>query len=70
MHDIHGTDKGCYDRLRWYCRAVQETNPGSVAECEIDLETNKFKRLFICFQACAVGFVTGCRPLIFWTGLI
>ncbi|XP_075474348.1 uncharacterized protein LOC142505302 [Primulina tabacum] len=68
MHDIHGTDKGCYDRLRWYCRAVKETNPGSVAECEIDIETNKFKRLFICLHACVVGFVTGCRPLIFLDG--
>ncbi|KAG6470528.1 hypothetical protein ZIOFF_071601 [Zingiber officinale] len=36
MHDIHGTEKGCYDRLRWYCRAIQKTNPSSVAECEID----------------------------------
>ncbi|XP_073304566.1 uncharacterized protein [Primulina huaijiensis] len=68
MHDIHGTDKGCYDRLRWYCRAVKETNPGSVAECEIDIETNKFKRLFICLHACVVGFFTGCRPLIFLDG--
>ncbi|XP_073290826.1 uncharacterized protein [Primulina huaijiensis] len=32
MHDIHGSEKGCYDRLRWYCQAVRETNPGSVAE--------------------------------------
>ncbi|XP_073153317.1 uncharacterized protein [Henckelia pumila] len=36
MHDIHGTDEGCYDKLRWYCQAVRETNPGSVAEHEID----------------------------------
>ncbi|XP_073033919.1 uncharacterized protein [Primulina eburnea] len=68
MHDIHGTYKGCYDRLRWYCRAVKETNLGSVAECEIDIETNKFKRLFICLHACVVGFVTGCRLLIFLDG--
>ncbi|XP_073030655.1 uncharacterized protein [Primulina eburnea] len=32
MNEIHGTDKGCYDILRWYCRAVKETNPLSVAE--------------------------------------
>ncbi|XP_073131642.1 uncharacterized protein [Henckelia pumila] len=23
MHDIPGTDEGCYDRLRWYCDAVK-----------------------------------------------
>ncbi|XP_073129999.1 uncharacterized protein [Henckelia pumila] len=68
MHDIHGTDEGCYDRLRWYCSAVKKTNPGSIVECEIDLLTKKFRRLFICFRACDVGFVSGCRPLIFLDG--
>ncbi|XP_073128536.1 uncharacterized protein [Henckelia pumila] len=65
MHDIHGTNEECYDRLRWYCSAVKKTNPGSIVECDIDLLTKKFRRLFICFHACAVGFVRGCRPLIF-----
>ncbi|XP_073121943.1 uncharacterized protein [Henckelia pumila] len=47
---------------------VRETNPGSVADCEIDVVTNKFKRLFICFNAYAVGFATCCRPMIFLYG--
>ncbi|XP_073138824.1 uncharacterized protein [Henckelia pumila] len=58
MHDIHGTKKGSYDKLRWYCHAVKQTNPGSFAEYEIDQMTNKFKRLFICFHACLVGFAS------------
>ncbi|XP_073133678.1 uncharacterized protein [Henckelia pumila] len=41
MHDLHGSDKGCYDKLRGYCHAVRETNPDSVADCEIDV-TNDF----------------------------
>ncbi|XP_073121368.1 uncharacterized protein [Henckelia pumila] len=65
MHEIHGTDERCYDRLRWYCDAVKKTNPGSVVECETEPLTKKFRRLFICFHACALGFVSGCRPLIF-----
>ncbi|XP_073121555.1 uncharacterized protein [Henckelia pumila] len=68
MHDIHGTDEGCYDRLRWYCSAVKKTNLGCIVECEIDPLTKKFRRLFICFHACVVGFVSGCRPLIFLDG--
>ncbi|XP_073120960.1 uncharacterized protein [Henckelia pumila] len=68
MHEILGTDEGCYDRLRWYCDAVKKTNPGSVVQCEIEPLTKKFRRLFICFHACAVGFVSGCRPLIFLDG--
>jgi len=68
MHDIHGADKGSYDRLRWYCNAVRQTNPGSVADYEIHPNTQKFSRLFICFSASLVGFLSGCRPLIFLDG--
>ncbi|KAG6505150.1 hypothetical protein ZIOFF_037498 [Zingiber officinale] len=68
MHDIHGVEEGAYDRLRWYCSAIKETNPGSFVECEIDHCSNNFKRLFICFNACATGFINGCRPLVFLDG--
>ncbi|XP_073138855.1 uncharacterized protein [Henckelia pumila] len=68
MHDIHGTDKGAYGRLHWYCNAVKETNPGSFADCEIYDVTQKFQKLFICLNACAVGFVNGCRPFLFLDG--
>ncbi|XP_075492506.1 uncharacterized protein LOC142530558 [Primulina tabacum] len=68
MHNIYGTDDWSYDRLRWYCSAIKETNPESIVECEIDSSSNKFKRLFICFNACATGFVSGCRPLVFLDG--
>ncbi|XP_073139120.1 uncharacterized protein [Henckelia pumila] len=37
-------------------------------ECEIETLTKKFRRLFICFHACVVGFVSGCQPLIFLDG--
>ncbi|XP_073121828.1 uncharacterized protein [Henckelia pumila] len=68
MHDIYGTDKGSYDKLRWYCHVVKETNTESFVECEIDPMTNKFRRLFICFHACLFGFISGFRPLIFLVG--
>ncbi|XP_073154219.1 uncharacterized protein [Henckelia pumila] len=64
MHQLYGTQKGCFDKLRWYCDALKQTNPGSWADCEVD-EMNKFRRLFISLHACIVGFVKGCRPLIF-----
>lgn len=68
MHDTHCADDGSYDILRWYCSAIKETNLGSIVECEIDPCSNKFKRLFIYFKACATGFVIGCRPLVFLDG--
>ncbi|KAG6537376.1 hypothetical protein ZIOFF_002466 [Zingiber officinale] len=46
MHDIHGTEKGCYDRLRWYCRVIRETNPGSVAESLIFLDEPRIKNKY------------------------
>ncbi|XP_073133346.1 uncharacterized protein [Henckelia pumila] len=67
MHQLYGTEKGCFDKLRWYCDALKQTNPGSWADCEVD-EMNKFRRLFISLHACIVGFVKGCRPLIFLDG--
>ncbi|XP_073311436.1 uncharacterized protein [Primulina huaijiensis] len=67
MHQIYGTEKGCFDKLRWYCDALKQTNPGSWDDCEVD-QMNKFRRLFISLHACIVGFVKGCRPLIFLDG--
>ncbi|XP_073122927.1 uncharacterized protein [Henckelia pumila] len=68
MRDIHGVENESYDKLRWYCNAIKVTNPGSIVECEIDLLSNKFRLLFICFNSCATGFISGCRPLIFFDG--
>lgn len=68
LQKIHGLQKGSYERLRWFCNALRKTNPGSVAECELYDGTNKFRRMFICLHACAIGFVRGCRPLIFLDG--
>lgn len=45
---------------------VRVTNPGSVIN--IDHEDGRFKRLFLCFNACQEGFISGCRPLLFLDG--
>ena len=45
---------------------MKETNPGSYI-C-IDQNEGRFKRLFICYAACIVGFLNGCRPLLFLDG--
>ncbi|XP_020264543.1 uncharacterized protein LOC109840345 [Asparagus officinalis] len=52
--------------LYTYEKKVKETNPGSYI-C-IDQNEGRFKRLFICYAACIVGFLNGCRPLLFLDG--
>ncbi|XP_038972178.1 uncharacterized protein LOC120104689 [Phoenix dactylifera] len=66
MKDLYGHRSKSYDRIRWYCDTILETNPGSIAEYET-IE-GRFKRLFISFHASVVGFIRGCRHLIFVDG--
>ncbi|XP_020245440.1 uncharacterized protein LOC109823573 [Asparagus officinalis] len=66
QEDMYGDSYEAYDQLRWYEQKVKETNPGSYI-C-IDQNEGRFKRLFICYAACIVGFLNGCRPLLFLDG--
>ncbi|MQL79742.1 hypothetical protein Taro_012190 [Colocasia esculenta] len=51
--------------LYWYSERALESNPGSVLSLEVESETQRFKRYFICFQASVNGFEVGCRPMLF-----
>ncbi|MQM04611.1 hypothetical protein Taro_037415 [Colocasia esculenta] len=59
-----GDERCSFNELLWYKDAVERTNPGSVVELDVTNE-GRFKRFFICYHACIVGFQTGCRPLLF-----
>lgn len=59
---IDGTHEETYARLPKYCQDLEAANPGStIILCKTD--SNKFQRLFLCYEASAVGFVS-CRPLL------
>ncbi|XP_039141186.1 uncharacterized protein LOC120278458 [Dioscorea cayenensis subsp. rotundata] len=60
---LHGSKVASYDLLMWYAKKVLVTNPGSVAIVEND--SPGFKRAFFDFEACVIGFKTGCRPLLY-----
>ena len=66
--DIHGVEFTSFDRLRWFCAAVKESNPGSVADVEAFPKDGKFRRIFVSFAACMAGFTRGCRPMLFLDG--
>ena len=60
---INDSHKAAYSRLPKYCEELQLSNPGSTVHLDIDPTTSRFGRVFICFAACAVGFIY-CRPLL------
>ncbi len=59
---IHGTHEDAYKAIPKYCTDVEQTNPNSVVHLDITSE-NRFRRVFISYGACAMGFAN-CRPLL------
>lgn len=57
MDDIHEANKGCFNKLKWYYRAVNDTNPESIVYYEVDPVSNKIIWLFICFTAYVLCFL-------------
>jgi len=60
---INGSHEDAYNCLPKYCQEIERSNPGSTVKLEIDPATGRFKRLFICFAASAIGFAF-CHPLL------
>ncbi|KAL6129303.1 hypothetical protein ACLB2K_072655 [Fragaria x ananassa] len=55
-----------YNKLAAYRKELLRSNPGSTVEImtELDGPVRRFKRMYICFQACKEGWMKGCMPLI------
>src|SRR5579859_3460838 len=58
----NGTHEDTYAKLPKYCADVEKTNLNSKAFVERN-DNNKFRRLFVCYGACATGFAH-CRPIL------
>ncbi|XP_027082284.1 uncharacterized protein [Coffea arabica] len=61
---VNGEYEAQYNKLRNYCR---EINPGSnvfMTTVEDDEREDRFERLYICFNACKTGFLSGCKPVV------
>ncbi|XP_026428338.1 uncharacterized protein LOC113324233 [Papaver somniferum] len=52
FEDQYGDDEKSYSDLNWYVKAIEQTHPDSFVKLEVDEETGRFKRVFICFGAC------------------
>ncbi|CAL9002060.1 unnamed protein product, partial [Prunus brigantina] len=64
--NIEGSYTEQYEILWDYCEELKRTNPGSsvVVKSELEGDTPRFQRVYICLQACKQGFLDGCRPYI------
>ncbi|XP_026459844.1 uncharacterized protein LOC113360557 [Papaver somniferum] len=59
-----GDDEKSYSDLTWYVKAIEKTSPDSFVKLEVDEETGRFQRIFICFGACKHRY-TYLRPMIY-----
>lgn len=65
-----GAYKEQYNKLESYTAEIRRSNPGSsiFIHSEMDGDVRKFKRIYICWDACKKGFLAGCRKLIGFDG--
>ncbi|KAK3224560.1 hypothetical protein Dsin_011585 [Dipteronia sinensis] len=64
---IEGSLSTQYAKLWDYAEELKKTNPGSTVVIDTELgpdDKNKFKRIYICFNACKQGWLHGCRKII------
>ncbi|KAK9932342.1 hypothetical protein M0R45_019583 [Rubus argutus] len=61
-----GSEDQQYNLLESYAEVLKKTNPGSTVKMMTEMvgEVRKFKRFYVCFDACKKGWKAGCRPLI------
>jgi hypothetical protein len=66
LETIHGASDEQYGHLRNYAEEFLRSNPGSSVkiQCKPGLGGMFFQRMYVCFNACKMAFVSSCRPLI------
>ena len=65
LQAINGTDEESYHALPKYCEDLNHNNPGSkiVLDSTVDEAGQRFRRMFVCYSASAMGFKF-CRPVL------
>ncbi|KAK1308840.1 hypothetical protein QJS10_CPA09g01140 [Acorus calamus] len=60
---IHGSYAYSYGLIPELRKELLKSNLGSVVQYVLDVD-HSFQRLFICLEACRMGFIKGCRPFL------
>ncbi|KAK0573793.1 hypothetical protein LWI29_013610 [Acer saccharum] len=64
---IQGSLYAQYGKLRDYAEELKRSNQGSTVVIDTELGANEehiFRRIYICLNACKVGWLAGCRLII------
>ncbi|XP_028770058.1 uncharacterized protein LOC114727523 [Neltuma alba] len=69
MDEMEGSYKDEFHNLEAYCNELRTSNPGSDISVEVSKEAlengrREFRRMYVCFNACKVGWKAGCRLFI------
>ncbi|KAK9943065.1 hypothetical protein M0R45_008687 [Rubus argutus] len=61
-----GNEANQYNLLETYVEVLTETNPGSTVKLVTEMEgtVRKFKRFYVCLDACKKGWIAACRPVV------
>ncbi|XP_024178075.1 uncharacterized protein LOC112183998 [Rosa chinensis] len=61
-----GNEADQYNLLETSVEVLRQSNPGSTIELVTDMDggVRKFKRFYVCFDACKRGWMAGCRPIV------
>ena len=60
---IYGQPNNFYKLLPWMCERIKKCYPGSVVELTHSSDGH-FEQLFIAYEVCIIGFLSGCLPVI------
>ena len=67
MRIIYGDEEGQYKMLWDYANEIRRSNPGSSFFLALDANS-RFKQCYMSIEASKIGFLQGCRPVIFIDG--
>ncbi|KAK8475945.1 hypothetical protein V6N13_124052 [Hibiscus sabdariffa] len=62
LQTVFGNWRDQYEKIYEYLAELRHTNPGITTICYLDLRL--FQRMYVCLEACKLGYKSGCRSII------
>ncbi|KAL0396443.1 UNVERIFIED_CONTAM: hypothetical protein Scaly_0092700 [Sesamum calycinum] len=67
MDLMQGKMKEQFNKIWDYCEEIMRSNPSSTVRMKLigeEGERKQFHRFYMCFNACKMGFINGCKPVV------
>ncbi|KAK8705322.1 hypothetical protein V6N13_048926 [Hibiscus sabdariffa] len=62
LQTVFGNWRDQYEKIYEYLAELRHTNSGTITICYLDLRL--FQRMYVCLEACKLGYKSECRPII------